>query len=219
MTEVTKQYKYMFFDLDGTITDSKPGITRSVAYALKYFGIEIQDLDSLDLFIGPPLSKSFEDLYGFDEEKAKLAVEKYREYYRVTGIFENSVYPGVEDMLKFLKSRGTNIVLATSKPEVFARQIIEYFNLMEYFDFIAGSELDGRRSEKEDVIRYAIQENGITELSKVLMIGDRKYDIEGAKSVGIDSAGVLYGFGTRGELEEAGADYLFSNAMEICDIF
>lgn len=214
-----KNYKYVFFDLDGTLTDPRIGITKSIDYALRFYGIETADLDSLCKFIGPPLIKTFEIGYGFNEETAIMAVEKYREYFNVKGIYENEVYPGIEDLLQKLRGQGKRIILATSKPAKFAKIILEYFNLIQYFDFISGSEMDGRRTEKSEVIEYAIVENHIEDISEVLMIGDRKFDVEGAKIVGIDCVGVLYGFGDIEELTEAGADYIFEKVEDILGLF
>lgn len=216
--ERMKNYRYILFDLDGTLTDPKVGITRSIDYALGYYGIETKDLDSLCRFIGPPLIRTFENEYGFSETKAAEAVEKYREYYNEKGIYENILYQGIENMLKTLKEQDKKILLATSKPLKFAKLILEYFNIIQYFDFLSGSEMDGGRIDKCDVIRYAIDEYNISELSDVIMIGDRKYDIEGAKIIGIDSAGVLYGYGSLDELSDAGADYILENVEDICTL-
>ena len=205
-------------DLDGTITNPKLGITRSVQYALKAMDIIVDDLDSLEIHIGPPLLDTFLDYYGFDMEKAELAVAKYRERFKDTGIFENEVYQGMEELLAKLKKAGKTIILATSKPEIFARQILEYFKLDSYFDDICGATLENDRSRKDQVIRYALEKNSITEYEDVVMVGDRKYDIEGAKAIGIASIGVLYGFGSREELEEAGANRISETVEELYDI-
>lgn len=203
-----KTYDIFFFDLDGTITDSSLGITNSVVYALRKYGIEEKDYKKLCKFIGPPLTESFQKFYGFSEEQAIEGVKFYREYYTVKGIYENRVYDGVEDVLKNLRKAGKKLVVATSKPEPFARMIIEYFHLDSYFDYIAGMELDGGRGTKEEVIQYALETCGIKDKSKVLMVGDREHDVIGAHKSGIDCLGVLYGFGTREEFEEAGADHI-----------
>ena len=209
---------YILMDLDGTITNPKLGITRSVQYALKAMDIIVDDLDSLEIHIGPPLLDTFLDYYGFDMEKAELAVAKYRERFKDTGIFENEVYQGMEELLAKLKKAGKTIILATSKPEIFARQILEYFKLDSYFDDICGATLENDRSRKDQVIRYALEKNSITEYEDVVMVGDRKYDIEGAKAIGIASIGVLYGFGSREELEEAGANRISETVEELYDI-
>lgn len=210
-----KKYTDILFDLDGTLTDPKVGITKSVAYALRSFGIEVEDLDSLCKFIGPPLRVSFREYYGFSEADCNKAIEKYREYFRETGMFENQVYPGVEDLLKNLKQSGRRLFIATSKPTVFTVRILEYFDLLRYFDYVAGSELDGSRDKKSDVIRFALQQNGLTDLENVVMVGDREHDVIGAKENGIDAVGVLYGYGDRAELENAGATYTVETVGEL----
>ena len=203
-----KQYKYLLFDLDGTITDSESGITRCVEYALNHFGIQVNDLRELSPFIGPPLMDSFKDFYNFTDELATIAVAKYRERYAVKGILENELYPGIKELLAQVRQNGKTVILATSKPEIFARRILDYFELSSYFSFVAGSGLDGSLHTKTDVINYILEENNTTNRDSVVMIGDRKHDIIGAKNTGIDSIGVLYGFGDYEELSEAGADYI-----------
>lgn len=206
--------KYLLFDLDGTLTDPKEGITNSVAYALEYYGIHVEDKDTLIPFIGPPLADSFMKFYGFSSEQALEAVEKYREYFRDRGIFENGVYEGILPLLKKLKEAGKISILATSKPTVFAKQIVEKFGLAEYLTDVQGSELDGTRVKKADVIRYAMEVNGV-EPKDVVMVGDRLHDIEGAHQVGIPAVGVLFGYGSREELTEAGADHLAADVEEL----
>lgn len=200
--------KYILFDLDGTLTDPAEGITNSVQYALAKFGITVKNKSELNKFIGPPLKASFEKYYGFTEEQAVCAIEYLREYYKDKGIFENYVYEGLEVLLKQLKDNGKILIVATSKPTVFATQILEHFDLAKYFDFIAGSELDGTRVKKDEVIAFALGECGVTDFSQAVMVGDRKYDILGAKHTGICSVGVLYGYGDLPELQTAGADYI-----------
>ena len=200
--------KYLLFDVDGTLTDPMVGITKSVQYALRSYGIEVEDLNQLCCFIGPPLKDSFMEYYGFDEDRAMEAIGRYREYFRETGIFENEVYPGIERLLGKLKAEGRSLMTASSKPEVFVRRILEHFHLDAYFDFIGGADLEETRVKKADVIRYVMEETGISDPEQVIMIGDREHDILGAKEVGIESLGVLYGYGSREELTEAGADYI-----------
>lgn len=213
-----KDYEYILFDLDGTLTDPKEGITKSVAYALESFGIHVEDLDSLCKFIGPPLKESFMVYYGLDDAQGDQAVEKYRERFAVTGLFENKVYPGIREMLELLKEQGKTLLVATSKPSIYARQILEHFDLMKYFTFLSGSELDGTRVDKAEVITYALQENKIQDLSKVIMIGDREHDIIGANKNGIDSIGVLYGYGCREEFEKNHASYVAKRVEELKEI-
>jgi len=194
------------------------GITRSVQYALSFFGITIYNLEELCPFIGPPLKDSFKEFYHFTDEQAEEAVQKYREYFSAKGIFENEVYEGMEEFLKDQTQQGKNVMLATSKPEPFAIQILEHFNLGRYFSFIGGSTFDGSRSTKTDVIRYVLDTQDIKDLSKVVMVGDRKHDIEGAKENGVDSVGVLYGYGSEAELKQAGADYIVASIAELATV-
>jgi len=208
----------LLFDLDGTVTDPKVGITKSVQYALDHFGIIVKNLDELNKFIGPPLWQSFGEYYGFDEEKTKIAVEKYRERYLVTGIYENFVYPGIDILFKKLIDIGKTLYIATSKPTVAAKMVLSHFDLDKYFTFTGGSELNGERSDKSEVIRYVLEENNIKDLTRCIMIGDRKHDIIGAKAVGIKSIGVLYGYGDHNELSEANADYIVKDVDELSEL-
>lgn len=206
--------KTCLFDLDGTLTDPKEGITRSVAYALKHFSIEIQDYDALSVFIGPPLMDSFQEFYGFSYEDAKIAVAKYREYFSKQGIFENKLYFGIQEVLFQLQSQNIDCILATSKPEPFAKMIMDHFQLTPYFKGICGATLDETRNKKGNVIAYAMQ---TYELQKkdTLMIGDRKHDVLGAKENGLLSIGVTYGYGSKEELLQAGADEIATSVEEL----
>ena len=208
-------YQYILFDLDGTLTNPELGITNCVMYALEKYGIKVEDRKSLHPFIGPPLLDSFQQFYNFSKEQSEEAVKYYRERFSAKGLYENEVYDGVPELLQKLKEAGKTIVLATSKPEVFAIKILKYFDLEKYFDYIAGATLDGSRNEKADVIAYALQICGVEDKSKALMVGDRKYDILGAKAHGLDSMGVLFGFGDYAELHEAGATYIVETVNEI----
>lgn len=208
-------YDVILFDLDGTLTDSGLGITNSVAYSLKKYGIEVADRAELYKFIGPPLKESFEKYYGFSAEELKKAVEYYREYYTDKGMFENSVYEGIEELLKEIRKAGKMAVVATSKPEIFARKILEHFGLAKYFSYIVGANMDETRTKKDEVISYVLESCDIPDKSKVLMIGDREHDILGAKRNGLDSLGVLFGFGNREELKKAGADYIAETVKDI----
>ena len=215
---MSKGYGTVFFDLDGTLTDPGEGITNSVAYALEHFGIHTADKKSLECFIGPPLVDSFTEFYGFSKAEAQEAVGVYREYFSEGGLFENRLYGGVPEMLGTLKSAGLHLAVATSKPHVFAERILDRFGLSGYFDFTAGSELDGTRTAKGEVIAYALERAGIRNPSGVLMVGDRRHDAEGAAQNHMDCAGVLYGYGSRGELEQAGVKYLVAAPDELCPI-
>jgi len=208
-------YKTIFFDLDGTLTDPATGITNSVLYALNKFDIEVNDRSELFKFIGPPLLDAFSEYYGFSKSESEKALMYYREYFSNKGIFENMLYDGTKDMLKKVKSMEKNIVLATSKPLEFAIRILKHFEIFEMFDFVAGASMDETRNQKKDVIKYAIDSFGITDTSTVLMVGDREHDILGAKKFSIDSAGVLYGYGSKEELKKAGATYIVKNIEDI----
>lgn len=207
--------QYILLDLDGTVTEPKEGITKSIRYALHHMGIEVTDLDSLCKHIGPPLKQGFMDFWGFSEEEADRGVELYREYFSVKGMYQNYEYEGMRDLLASLKRAGKKVYLATSKPEKFARMILEHFHLEPYFDDICGASMDGSRSEKGDVIHYVLEKNHITDLDQVVMAGDRSHDINGAKENQIDSIGVLYGYGTRKELEDAGAGRIVQTIAEL----
>ncbi len=210
--------EYLLFDLDGTLTDPKIGITTCVQYALKSFGIDEPDLDKLEPFIGPPLKTSFQQFYGFDDAKADAAIEKYRERFKDTGIFENEVYRGIPEMLKRLKMRGLHLAVASSKPTVFVERILEHFHLKQYFEVVVGSELDGTRSEKPEIVLEALKRlfpDGRVQKHKVFMIGDRKFDVEGAHAMGIEAVAVSYGYGDMEELLEAHADYIVRSVEEL----
>jgi len=217
--------KYIIFDLDGTLTDSKPGILKSVQYAMKHFGIIIQDgdLDSYSHFIGPPLRISFKNHFGFDDEKIEEAVAKFREYLIPIGLYENELYPGIINLLKKLKDSGKTLILATSKAEKQAKTVLEHFDILKYFDFVGGDEPGGGRSNKDEVILYCFEHCGVLskeDKAKAVMIGDRDLDIIGAAKVGIESVGVLYGYGSYEELtsDEYKADYIVRNAEELAEL-
>jgi Predicted phosphatases len=209
----------IFFDLDGTLTDSAPGITRCVQYSLQSFGITESDPRLLRRFIGPPLFNAFRDYYGFSEEQARAATEKYRERYRATGIFENSVYDGILPMLRALHAQGRTLAVATGKPTLFTNRILEHFGLAEYFSAVLGTEFDGRHSDKAEVIEELLAQFGVQpELrSRVLMVGDRNHDILAAKRSGVSSLGVRFGFAEPGELEEAGSDFICATVADLTD--
>jgi len=206
-------YQTVLFDLDGTLTDPGEGITNSVAYALQRHGIEVNDRKELYCFIGPPLLDSFMKYYGFSKEQAMQAIYDYREYFSDRGIFENIPYKGVHEMLQFLRTRGQKLVLATSKPEEFAIRILERFDLAPYFDLVVGATMDEKRSKKADVIAHALSLLQPKERDSIIMVGDREHDILGAKENGLKAIGVLYGYGSREELEQAGA-YAVAETMD-----
>ena len=206
---------WLLWDLDGTLTDPMEGITKSVQYSLKHFGIEVSDRKTLCRFIGPPLKDSFMEFYGFSSAQAEEAIRVYREYFSVTGLFENALYPGIPQLLRNCREAGYIHLVATSKPEVFARKILQHFQIDRNFTFIAGSRLDGTRVKKAEVIRYTLQQAGITDSSAAVMIGDRDYDVIGAREAGLSCIGVAYGYGNRKELYEAGAEAVVDSVEEL----
>lgn len=209
--------KTVLFDLDGTLINSKPGITKCAQYALEAFGIIEPDADKLECFIGPPLVDSFQKYYGFSPEKAREAVDKYRERYHEAGIFECELYPDVEFVLKRLKELGYQVAMASSKPEVSCKRILEHFGLDGYFDEVAGATLDGRIDSKISVLREVIRRLGVTDLSQLCLIGDTSFDVLGAKEAGIACIGVTYGFGSYEELQENGAAAICGSMKEVGD--
>lgn len=219
--------KYLLFDLDGTLTNPKIGITSCVQYALRYFGIEEPDLDKLECYIGPPLIESFQVYHGLSKEQAETAVEKYRERFRDTGIFENEVIDGIPEVLKALKEKGFELALATSKPQEFALRITEHYHLAQYLTVQVGSGMNGERKYKADVIEAVFEEfakrypeETIPALkADAVMIGDRLHDIEGAKQCQIESVGVRFGYAKDGELEAAGADEIVATPQELLELF
>ena len=213
-------YRYALFDLDGTLTDPSLGITNSIMHALSKMGREIPSRESLYRFIGPPLVPAFQEFIGMTPEEAEQAVVFYREYFSVTGLFENTPYDGITELLTKLKEHGVILAVATSKPEQFAVRIIEHFGMADTFTLVCGATLDSSRSKKGDVIAYTLKKLGITDADKsdVLMIGDRHHDIEGAKENGLVSAGVLWGFGDENELKTAGADAVAHDMDELFKI-
>ncbi|GAA0177497.1 HAD family hydrolase [Clostridium sediminicola] len=208
-------YKHILFDLDGTLTDSKYGIIKSIQYALSKEGIEQVELKDLQKFVGPPLKESFMEYYSFDEETAERAIDNFREYFKDKGIFENEVYIGIPELLSYLKNKGYCISIATSKPTIFAKKIIKHFKLEKYFLKIVGSNLDGTRTSKGEVIEYLLKELDVKNTDKIVMIGDRKHDVLGAKMNNLHSIGVAYGYGCIEELESAGANYIVESIDEL----
>lgn len=200
--------KYILFDLDGTLTDSEEGITKSVDFALRQVGIETADLSTLTPYIGPPLVDGFMQNHHLPHDKAVFCKDEYRKRYEKVGLFENRVYDGIPEALAKLQAEGFTLALATSKPEVFARRILDRFALSQYFDEIGGATMDGRIGRKHEVITETLRRLGDPTAEEVLMVGDRLHDIEGAHRLGLRAVGVLFGFGSKDELTDAGADYL-----------
>ncbi len=209
------QYKNILFDLDGTLTDSGPGIRNAVRHALRRFGIEENEKEKLDRFIGPPLYDSFVRFYGIEPEKAKNGEEYFREYYRDTGIFENSVYDGITECLFVLKNSGLSLYIATSKPDFMAEKVVEHFDIKKYFDGIFGAKPDMSISSKKDVI--SLLRNAHPEITpeNSVMIGDREHDVLGAHAHGIDCIGVLWGYGSEEEFSQCGAMHTVKTPGEL----
>jgi len=205
-------YEHYLFDLDGTLTDPGLGIKNSIRYALRKFGLPIPEETILDTFIGPPLLDSFAIHCGASPEDARTLLALYREYFSEKGIFENTVYDGVPQLLATLQRRGAKLYLATSKPEPYALRILEHFGLLPYFTFVGGSTMDETRTDKAEVIGYVLEQNEI-DVSRAVMVGDRKYDVAGGRKWGMDTVGVLFGYGNRAEL--ADATYLIQSPLDL----
>lgn len=208
-------YSTILFDLDGTLTDPKVGITKSVQYALSKLGIDEPNLDNLTPFIGPPLHKTFRQVYDFSPSRVERAVEYYREYFTKSGMYENVLYAGIPQLLKGLKMESRQLVVATSKPTVFAQTILNHFDIEQFFDHIVGSHLDGTLSDKAEIVEYAMRQYGDLPKGDFVMVGDREHDIIGANNNGIDSIGVTYGYGSRQEFVEAHATYIADTVNEL----
>jgi phosphoglycolate phosphatase len=214
----SNKYDFVLFDLDGTLTDPGTGIINSVQYALRKMGIIEDDRERLRGFIGPPLAESFTDMYRMEPDEAWRAVEFYREYFKTKGMFENLVYPGIPELLESLKSHGQRLWVATSKPTVFSKQIIAYFQLDSFFEEIVGSELNGSRVAKTEVIAELLKMNPEIDPAHAVMVGDRKYDLIGARHNGLDSVGVLYGYGSLDELQSAGSTAIVTSVPHLLDV-
>jgi len=211
-------YQNLLFDLDGTLTNPKEGITRSVQHALRHFGIEVADPDTLTPYIGPPLIPSFMEFHGLTQEQALEALQVYRQRFSTVGLFENEVLDGVPEMLRALKQNGRFVAVASSKPEPYVIRILEHFDLLQYFDEVVGASMDEKRSAKKDIIEEALRRMGKAPGDRdILMIGDRMHDVEGAQLCGLDSLGIYTGFAPEGELEEAGATYVFHTIRDMAD--
>lgn len=213
-------YKVIFFDLDGTLTESGEGITRSVQYALEKIGKPEEDLEKLKVFVGPPLMEQFMKYAGVDEATARKAVEYYRERYEVKGIFENRPYDGIENMLQELKRKGYTLAVASSKPEYYVTKILDYFKLSAYFDAVVGSEMNGARTSKAEVIEEALKRTRMSDKrQEVLMVGDKEHDVLGARAAGLDCVAVAYGYGTKEELTEAKPLKIVASVDELLHFF
>lgn len=210
-------YDIILFDLDGTLTDSGPGIMNAAAYAMEHYGLHA-DKALLRRFVGPPLVDSFMDYCGFSREKAPEAIDVFREYYESRGVYENSVYPGVERMLEQLLDAGRRLAVATSKLDLTAQRVLDHFGLAKYFELTAGSLKDNTRTQKSEVVAFALDELGVSDRGRALMVGDREHDVIGARENGLDCLGVLYGYGDREELLRAGAVLLAETPREAAEL-
>ena len=211
-------YQNVLFDLDGTLTDPREGITRSIQYGLSKMGIDEPDLSKLEHFIGPPLLQAFMEFYSFSEAQAWEAVGYYRERFSVTGLYENHVFDGVTPLLEELVGQGRQLYIATSKPQIYAREIARHFDFAKHFNVIYGSELDGTRTNKIELIAHLMAEQGL-DPAQTLMIGDRKHDLIGARQNGLDAAAVGYGFGSFEELNSFAPKYHFETLAELHQAF
>lgn len=212
------KYQYILFDLDGTIINSSKGVTNSVQYALNKVGIAENNISNLTRFIGPPLEHSFTEFYSLKEEKIQEAITHFRDNYSTKGIMENELYDGIVNVLKTLKENGASIGIATGKPTVYAKKIVKELELDKYIDALVGSNLDGSQHDKGEVMQLALQDMNAESDANVLMIGDRLFDIIGAKNCKVDSIAVLYGFGSQKELENENPTYIVDKPVEILDI-
>lgn len=211
---MTGLYQNLIFDLDGTLTDSAPGVTKSVQYALKKFAIEVE-AEQLKAFVGPPLQQSFQKYYGFSEADAFKAVSYYREYYSKFGIYENRLYPDIGNLIRNLKSVGKKLYVATSKPTIFAEKVLAHFEIDCFFSMIVGSNLDGTRVNKVEVLEYLFKHAHGMDLKRAVMIGDRKFDIIGAHAKKLDSIAVTYGYGSLEELSAEEPTKIVSSVSEL----
>ncbi|SNU09622.1 phosphoglycolate phosphatase [Lachnospiraceae bacterium] len=210
-------YNHIFFDLDGTLTQSEFGIINSIIYALNKMGIEVDDPEYIKNFIGPPLTKAFKEFYNMNDQDADQATAYYREYYNAGELYNAPLYDGIEDTLKALKEKNKKLYVVTSKPTVFASRIVEHFDIMKYFEAVIGPEVSDKSYTKEEIVARAIEKTSGAP-DECIMIGDRFYDIDGANANDIASIGVLYGYGERDELEKAGATYIADTPRDILDV-
>lgn len=210
-----KEYNYYFFDFDGTLCDTTEGIFNSILYSLECYGIKETNTEKLNFFVGPPLFESYKTIYNVSDEDANWLIAKYRERYKTKAAEESAIYDGIRELLKELKNRGKKIAIASSKPRVFVEEISKYHGIDIYYDFISAEDFKNNHSSKKDLINACFQFFGNPEKGEVIMVGDRFYDIDGAKATGIDSAGAVYGFGTEEELTNAGATYILNKPEDL----
>ena len=210
-----KEYNYYLFDFDGTLCDTTEGIFKSIIYSLDCYGIKENDLKKLHYFVGPPLFESYKTIYNVSDEDANWLISKYRERYKLKAAEESALYEGIPKLLATLKEKGKKIAIASSKPKVFVEEISKYHNIDIFYDFISAEDFKNNHSSKKDLINACIKFFGNPPKEEIIMIGDRFYDIDGAKAAGIDSAGAVYGFGTEEELTKAGATYILSTPNDL----
>lgn len=213
-----ESYTFVLFDLDGTISDPRLGIVHSVQYAAKMMGLRDVQAAEVEAHIGPPLQETFAEVFGLDEEETRKMIGYYRDYFKETGMFENVLYTGIQQLLETLKST-KRLVVATSKPTEFAEKILSYFQIDHYFELVVGSNLDGTRTTKGEIIRFILEQYGEYQPDDFIMIGDRKQDCHGAGQNGIDSIGVTYGFGSPAELKGENPSHIVDTVSELGTLF
>ena len=211
-------YQYILFDLDGTLTDPREGITKSVQYALDKMGISEPDLSALEHFIGPPLYDEFRRCYNMDDQQAKTAVAAYRERFGTVGWKENILFDGVPKLLSALHEAGKKIAIASSTPTVFVQKILHMFEIEQYFDVVSGASLDGKIGTKAQVVQQALDAFGVSERSDAVLVGDRFHDVEGARTCGLSCIGITLGFGGREELDSSGAAVVVDTLDELREV-
>lgn len=212
------RFQTILFDLDGTLTDPGLGITNSILYAMEQLGMALPPREALYQFIGPPLLEEFQKVFGVSRETSETMLRHFRVYFADRGIYENSVYPGIPEMLNRLRAAGCRLILATSKPEMFAEQVLAHFDLLPAFSAVCGSDIDETRTAKDAVIAYALASASVGELSRTIMVGDRRHDMVGGKANGLATMGVLYGYGSREELTQSGADFLAPSVEDVAEM-
>jgi phosphoglycolate phosphatase len=208
-------YDHIIFDLDGTLTDSRKGIFNAARFMIKELSLKLTSDDDLSLLIGPPLQAAIQNLFSVDGEKLNTAVKIFRDYYARKGIYENELYPGIDHLLKDLVESGIHLYLATSKYELFAKQVLHHFAISGFFTDIAGADYQGSRSDKDMLVLTLFQRNGLKDAERIVLVGDSRYDIEAAAFVGIESVGVTYGFSSYTDMQEFNPDYLVQSVDEL----
>ena len=211
-------YKTILFDLDGTLTDSAPGVTNSIRYALSKFGITEDDPRKLLRFIGSGLDDSFREIYSFSDQQASDAVDYYREYFREIGINEHTIYPGIKDLLSDLSEQGCRLCTATLKPKIFTEIILKHYEIFDVLQVIGAPDLSEKRINKSVIIKRVLEKLPNVNLSETVMVGDRDHDIEGAKENGIASIAVSWGYGSEEEIRNSDPDYIANNVKGLRDI-